>query len=361
MLSVVRRLYILVKISLILILIGGVVFLPESFIPFKGQDRWRKASLAKVPEPFIETPQKSHFIHIFEEKEDTIKAYTLIRDAQLYSQNWDTLYQVKFWQYLMDIHPDTSVINLAHNRRILGKIATLDWDRMSKRKQNRFKQNLLTEFDLGKDTQIYITSGRSHFYKFESMIPQISKAVKIFEKENVDPWYAQAILLIESPNRIQRSTAGAYGAFQLMRSVARELGLKVNGSQDERKIFERSAWAAAKFLRKTCIKEAKRILDRHNIKYSESDLWFKLLVLHVYHAGSRNVAAVINKIKPQEGNVELIHNVWKTTSNRFGNASQNYTQIVVATLIELDSLIVEKYRWEWAEETDIKKEENITL
>ncbi len=51
----------------------------------------------------------------------------------------------------------------------------------------------------------------------------------------VDPWYAQSILLIESPGQMKKSISGAYGAFQLMPGVARAQGLIVNKTLDERK------------------------------------------------------------------------------------------------------------------------------
>ena len=53
----------------------------------------------------------------------------------------------------------------------------------------------------------------------------------------MDPWYAQAILMIESPNKLQKSNAGAYGSFQLMKDVARLFGLKVNKSIEIAKLY----------------------------------------------------------------------------------------------------------------------------
>ena len=68
----------------------------------------------------------------------------------------------------------------------------------------------------------------------------------LFENNGVDPWYAQAILLIESPAQLKKSVVGAYGAFQLMPSVARSHGIIVNKKIDERKDFNKSAFAAFK-------------------------------------------------------------------------------------------------------------------
>jgi hypothetical protein len=95
-------------------------------------------------------------------------------------------------------------------------------------------------------------------------------------------------------------------------------------------------------IRKVCIPEAKRILDRHQLTYNESDLWFRLFVLHVYHAGSMNVAAVVNKIQPKVGSQQLILDMWQNTAGGFGNNSQNYTQLALAAQLILHELVYQK-------------------
>ena len=89
-------------------------------------------------------------------------------------------------------------------------------------------------------------------------------------------------------------------------SVARSHGLVVNKTVDERKDFEKSAMGAASLLRKTCIPEAKRILRNNKIKFSEDEVWFKLLVLHIYHAGAGNVGGLINSFETKPTGQELI-------------------------------------------------------
>ena len=68
-------------------------------------------------------------------------------------------------------------------------------------------------------------------------------------------------------------------------------------------------------------------------------LWFRLFVLHVYHAGASNVRAVVSKIAPQIGNRELIMEMWQTKAASFGNNSQNYTQLALASQFILDELV----------------------
>ena len=85
--------------------------------------------------------------------------------------------------------------------------------------------------------------------------------------------------------------------------------------------------------------EAKRILNQHNLSYNETDLWFRLFVLHVYHAGAMNVTAVVNKIQPKEGSQALIKAMWQNSAAGFGNNSQNYTQLALAAQLILHDMV----------------------
>jgi tetratricopeptide (TPR) repeat protein len=70
-------------------------------------------------------------------------------------------------------------------------------------------------------------------------------------------------------------------------------------------------------------------------------LWFRLLVLHAYHAGAGNVAGVIRKINPCEGGMQLIQTVWQTTYGGFKNASQNYSQLALAAFCNFDQMVMQ--------------------
>src|SRR5690606_38688865 len=122
--------------------------------------------------------------------------------------------------------------------------------------------------------RIYVTSGKKFFYDFDNTSQDFNKGIQSFIDNGVDPWYAQAILLIESPNKLQKSTAGAYGPFQLMKDVARMYGLKVARGNDERADFGRSAYAASSLIKSICIPQTRRILDSLKISgYQEEELW----------------------------------------------------------------------------------------
>lgn len=270
-------------------------------------------------------------------KDTTIKRF--VHDPLLYAERWDTLSQPLFWRQVIELSQDSCILNIASTRKVLGKVATKQWHGQTEAQKVIFKDSLRRVHNLHEGSAIYVTAGKREFYSHKMVVPSIDKAIEVFHREGTDPWYAQVILLIESPGKVQKSSAGAYGAFQLMKSVARKYGLRVDKYVDERENFEKSAMAAARLLGRICVPEVKKILDKHCIAYKEDDLWFRLLVLHAYHAGSGNVAAVINKIGPTEGGIPLMRMVWQTEAAGFKNSSQNYSQVGLASLLRFDEIV----------------------
>ncbi|MCE2711152.1 MAG: transglycosylase SLT domain-containing protein [Cryomorphaceae bacterium] len=266
---------------------------------------------------------------------------TILDAESIFEERWDVLPQPQFWMQIMRLAPDSCLINVASTRQVLVKMSLRDWHNQTETEKSAFRDSLRSLHGLVAGERINVTTGKNDFYRFKDVYPTLSKGVEVFEKNGVDPWYAQAILLIESPGQLAKSISGAYGAFQLMPSVARAQGLTVNEKVDERKNFERSAYAASRLIKRICIPEAKKILEAHQLKVDENDLWFRLFVLHVYHAGAGNVAAVVNKIGPVQGDKELITKMWQTSAGGFGNNSQNYTQLALAAQLILHNMIYE--------------------
>jgi hypothetical protein len=284
--------------------------------------------------PFIE---KTNIVEV-EGLNDSIN-YNFVSSDQLYAERWNVLPQPNFWRTLMQMGNDSALINIASTRQIIKKVAVKDWDKQSDAQKDFFRDSLKTHYNLGSDAKIFMTSGKRDFYDFKKVIPSIGRGIEIFKENNVDPFYAQAILLIESPNKLQKSEVGAYGSFQIMKTVAINLGLKVNKTIDEREDFDKSAWGAAKLIRTICIPELNKILDARCIEYQPTDTWYRLLVLHVYHAGAGNVKHAINAIDPEKGDLDLITTLWQTEAAGFRNASQNYSQLALASMLELDDII----------------------
>ncbi|MCU0435151.1 MAG: transglycosylase SLT domain-containing protein [Bacteroidia bacterium] len=267
-----------------------------------------------------------------------------IQTADIRSMGLDTLSRVNFWRKVMRLSPDSGVLSYAANRQIYFSCPAEYWNKLGDEGQVKFRDSIRQVHNLPDSAQLLFTRGKGDFYDAAGVVPQIDRAIPIFLAQEVDPFYAKAILLIESPGKLQKSNVGAYGAFQLMKGVAVKMGLKVNKYVDERKDFDKSAWAAAKLIRTVCIPYTNAMLEKRGISYCGEELWYKLLVLHVYHAGAGNVDKVLTAINPCEGDIDLIMTMWKTKAGSFGNASQNYSQLAIAALLELDDVILAETR-----------------
>lgn len=268
--------------------------------------------------------------------------HVFVFEHELYCSTMDTLAQPQFWKRIMTMPPDSGLINIGATREIIAVVSISDWDLQTDDEKDDYRDSVRTAHGLGEEDKVYLTTGKNDFYAFDKVLPSIDRAVQIFENEETDPFYAQAILLIESPNKLQKSSAGAYGPFQLMKSVAINHGLVVNSRVDEREDFDKSAKAAAHLIRTICIPEAKRLLDKYNLAYSEDELWFRLVVLHIYHAGAGNVSNALEEINPTDCGMDVIKTLWQTTVGAFGNASQNYSQVALASLLVLQDIYLKE-------------------
>lgn len=258
----------------------------------------------------------------------------------IFSEGWDSLAQPQFWKQIMCLSPDSCIINVARTRLPLQTSCYRTWCTQSEFEKTALKSRLKDEFCVEYGEELYVTNGKREFYEHRKSIPTISKAVSYFHEYGVDPWYAQTILLIESPGKhLSKSYAGAGGPFQLMKSVATRFGLKVNKYVDERSDLRRAAYGASRLIGTICVPKVKEMLDSRNIPYNETDTWFRLLVLHAYHAGSGNLAAAMNKINPTTGGQELIKTLWRTEAGGFKNESQNYSQIALAAIMNFEDII----------------------
>ena len=264
-----------------------------------------------------------------------------INDSVLYTEGWNNLPQPKFWQQIMKLSPDSALVSVASNRQILDRIYIKNWSKLTEVQHTLYKDSIRTANNIPDSLSIFVTIGKKDFYEFKKVMPTINRSINVFKQNDVDPWYAQAILLIESPGKMNtKSTVGANGPFQLMKSVAKNVGLVVNSKVDERTDIEKSALGASRLLKRICIPYVRTMLDTEHVQYNETDLWFRLLVLHAYHAGAGNVAGVIRKIKPCEGGIDLIQTVWQTTYGGFKNASQNYSQLALAAFCNFDEMVM---------------------
>lgn len=270
---------------------------------------------------------------------DSLTCLHFMQTKNVFEEKWSDLPQPKFWRKIMVLSPDSCLINVGATRQIITQLAVADWNKLSDDQKAIYRDSVRIANGLDSTERIFMTHGKKEFYRFDKVVPILTQGIEDFKKNGVDPWYAQAILLIESPSGLAKSSVGAYGPFQLMPAIARKFGLIVSSYTDERKNFDRSAYAASQLIKTICIPEAERILNQASVAYSKNDLWFRLFVLHVYHAGALNVEKVVQAIHPTKGGQELITQMWQTKAGGFGNASQNYTQLALASLLVLSDLL----------------------
>lgn len=293
----------------------------------------------KVPEEdtkiTTETDYRKDIITVYDQERK--EAVNYVHDCQLYDLRCDTLPQVRFWRSVMNLTKDSALICYSHRRCVIDKIDVSWWKKFNDEQKSGYRDSLRNIHGLSDSERVLLVEGKSFFYDFSKAYQNLHRGINAFETNGVDPWYAQAILLIESPNKLQKSNVGAYGPFQLMKPVARMYGLKVNRSIDERANFDRAAYAASSLMKNICIPLTRQMLDTMCINYHQTDLWFRLLVMHVYHAGAGNVRAVLQAIRPTEGGMSLIHTMWRTQARGFKSSSQNYTQLVLAAMLEMDA------------------------
>ncbi len=254
----------------------------------------------------------------------------------------DTMAHVIFWRRIMNLHQDSCLINVHSCRRVLTTYPAINWNTCSMVQRISIADSFRRMQGIYDSSRVVGTMGKSFFYVFEKIAPKVPLGIEAFEKNGVNGWYAKAILLIESPNQLQKSTAGAYGPFQLMKGVARNYGLKVNKKKDERANFNRSAYAASQLIKTICIPYTKQMLDSKSIAYNEDDLWFRLLVMHVYNAGAGNVSMALNAIPQTQPGIGLIKQLWTTSAGRFQTSSQNYSQLILAAFLEYDERVDHK-------------------
>jgi soluble lytic murein transglycosylase-like protein len=253
-------------------------------------------------------------------------------------EGWDTLPEIKFWCRIVTLNKDSVLANVIENRKGLAVFPKKLIDSLEQKGHlHLFRDELARQFNIDSTLRIRFTAGKNHFYRFDKIDMKMARAITLFDSFGVDPFYAQSVLLIESPgSNKQKSTAGAYGNFQLMPFVARKYGLRVDKYVDERENFDRSAYAAAMLIKEICIPYARKWCVVYGFEADESALWFKLLALHNYNAGAGTVRSAMAVLpKHVQGN-DLIKTLWKTSAGYFRSEAQNYSQLALACYLEFE-------------------------
>lgn len=248
---------------------------------------------------------------------------------------------VVFWRKVISLTKDSCIVVHKESRQCLDIILGSELDSMLKySKLDMAAQFYRDKFGYDSCDLVKFVRGKKEHFNFATIAPLIDEAATEFNHYRVNPIYAQFILLIESPNNPKtRSISGAMGYYQLMPFVARKYGLVITSQRDDRHDFAKSSMAAARLMAGYCIPNARRISILLGLEPDENQLWFQLLVMHIYNAGAGNVskaAMVVGKVKNGE---EFIIKLWKTQVGAFGNSSQNYSQLVLASYLNYTGLL----------------------
>lgn len=242
---------------------------------------------------------------------------------------------IQFWQKVILLTKDSAIVVHKDSRNIMDVISAEALDSLVNHdKLDEMAQCYRDAFRYETCELVKFVRGKREFFDFSKVGKLVDDAKIIFDGLGVNPIYAQWILLIESPNNPEaRSNSGAVGHYQLMPFVAKKYGLVVTSGRDDRHDFELSSMAAAKLMRDYCIPNAERVATTVGLNADVNALWFQLLVMHIYNAGAGNVRKAVGAVGPVSRGEELIMKLWKTQAGAFGNSSQNYSQLALASYI----------------------------
>lgn len=242
---------------------------------------------------------------------------------------------VQFWQKVILLTKDSAIVVHKDSRNMMDVISATRLDSLVNCSGlEKTAQCYRDSFGYETCELVKFVRGKREFFDFKKVGPLVDDAKQVFEEIGVNPIYAQWILLIESPNNPRaRSVSGAVGHYQLMPFVAKKYGLVVSSGRDDRHDFQLSSMAAAKLMRDYCIPNASRMAMSLGLQPDVDQLWFQLLVMHVYNAGAGNVRKAVAAVGEVRSGEELLLKLWKTQAGAFGNSSQNYSQLALASYI----------------------------
>lgn len=258
---------------------------------------------------------------------------------------------VQFWKRNIQLSEDSFLVVNQRNRQVLDVLPKKTV--LNIENGQNLKSLAAIYKNLSKDSiepNVKFVRGRKSFFNYEGIGPQLEQGMRIFAEHDVNPMICQMLLLIESPSNPKGiSVSGAAGHFQLMPSVAKRYGLRVIApynkyhAADERYNFYKSAHVAARLVKGYCIPQAKMVCKTLNLEPDLDALWFNLLVLHIYNAGGGTLNHVAKNIHREfkDGN-ELIVTLWSTRIGRFGNSSQNYSQLCLASYLSYSEFLESK-------------------
>ncbi len=100
-----------------------------------------------------------------------------IYDPVIYDEGWHKLPQTIFWQNVMELTPDSAVVNVSTNREIIDMVDLVCWHEQTDSQKTVFKDSIKNLYCIPDSVEIYITKGKSNFYKLEDVKPLIKPSI----------------------------------------------------------------------------------------------------------------------------------------------------------------------------------------
>jgi len=110
-----------------------------------------------------------------------------INDSVLYAEGWHNLPQPQFWQQVMNLSPDSAIVNVASSRRILDKVYVKKWSRLSDAEKNLYRDSIRKANGIADSVSVLVTIGKKDFYEFKKVMPTINRSIDVFKQHGVDP------------------------------------------------------------------------------------------------------------------------------------------------------------------------------
>ena len=104
-----------------------------------------------------------------------------IDDAALYSEGWQTLAQPKFWQQIMNLAPDSAIVSIGSNRKMLDRISIKEWSKLSDVQHTLYRDSIRKANNVPDSLNVLITAGKKDFYEFKKVMPTINRSIAVFK------------------------------------------------------------------------------------------------------------------------------------------------------------------------------------
>ena len=108
-----------------------------------------------------------------------------INDAMLYKEGWQKLAQPKFWQQIMNLSPDSAIVSIGSNRKMLDRINIKEWNKLSDVQHTLYRDSVRKANNIPDSLNVLITIGKKDFYEFKKVMPTINRSIDVFKQNGI--------------------------------------------------------------------------------------------------------------------------------------------------------------------------------